>query len=615
MALFVLAVLSLLPDADRLPPLILIGAVVAATVGTVRTVDLRYAGIAAGGVILWSVVYLLVIDTAETEAGGEATPTIRNSSELPDFDDVGGLEDLKQRLEERVIAPITSPEAYEEYDISPVNGILLYGPPGCGKTFIAKALAGEAGFALISATPTDITSKWVGEAAQNIRELFDTARANEPCILLLDELDAVAARRSEMGTSSQQQMVNQLLVELAAIDGSDVVVVGTTNRLEDIDAAIRRSGRFDDRIEVPPPDAGARREILRIALDDRPVTSPLDLSKTVSATAGYASSDVETLAEIASRHALSAGEPIDEHHLSAAVTETGTSIANWLPAYDSVTEGRTDVSVVQPDGVNISATETLETDVQIRFADVLGMEETKQQIQTRLLDPLRNNAWYKTIGLADVDGALLYGPSSSILTKLARATAGELGLPLVVFSPEQLGTDLQRRPANRMSELFAIARANTPCVVVITDLDRLAPVTTGARQGISFGDRLAGQLRQLAEADILVIGTATEIAQVTPAVRDTGCFDVRIEISHPDVDTRKTVLRSTLADGVLADEFDWDQAAAAVEGLSSDEIRSVAEMAARRAVHNGQALSIEGLAAAASEYQTDGEDGPPRYIT
>ncbi|MFC7078499.1 AAA family ATPase [Haloarcula halophila] len=615
LALFVVAVLSLLPETDRLPPLLLVGAVVGATVGTVTTFDPRYAGIAAGGLVIWSVVYLLVSDTADTEAGEEPTPRIRKPSELPDFDDVGGLEDLKQRLEERVIAPITSPDAYEEYDISPVNGILLYGPPGCGKTFVANALAGESGFALISATPTDITSKWVGEAAQNIQVLFETARANEPCVLLLDELDAVAASRSEMGTSSQQQMVNQLLVELAAIDGSDVVVVGTTNRLEDIDTAIRRSGRFDDRIEVPPPDAGARREILRVALDGRPVTSTLDLSKTVSATAGYASSDVETLAEIASRHALSASEPIDEHHLSAAVAETGTSIANWLPAYDSVTEGRTDVSVVQPDGVNISATETLETDVQTRFSDVLGMEETKQRIQTRLLDPVRNNAWYETVGLADVDGALFHGPSSSILTKLARATAGELGLPLVVISPEQLGTELQRGPANRMSELFAIARANTPCVVVITDLNRLAPITTDVRQGITFVDRLAGQLRQLAAADLLVIGTATGTAEVASPVRDTGCFEVRIEVSRPDVDTRKTVLRSTLTDEILEDGFDWDQAAAAVAGLASDDIRSVAEMAARTAVRNEQPLSTEGLAAAASEYQSDGEDGPPRYIT
>jgi SpoVK/Ycf46/Vps4 family AAA+-type ATPase len=335
----------------------------------------------------------------------------------------------------------------------------------------------------------------------------------------------------------------------------------------------------------------------------------------VSETAGYASSDVETVAEIASRHALSASEPIDEHHLSAAVAETGTSIANWLPAYESVTEGQTDMSVVQPEGVNISATKTLETDVQIRFSDILRMEETKQQIQTRLLDPLRNNAWYKTIGLADVDGALFYGPSSSALTKLARATAGELGLPLVIFSTEQLGANLQRRPANRLSELLAIARANTPCVFVITDLDRLAPITTDARPGVSFVDRLAGQLRQLAETDLLVIGTATDITQVAPRVRDTGCFDVRIEVSPPDVDTCKTVLRSTLADGIIADGFDWDQAATAVEGLSSDDIRSVAEMAARTAVHNEQALSAKGLEAAASKYQTDGEDGAPRYIS
>ncbi|WP_226021816.1 ATP-binding protein [Halomicrobium salinisoli] len=246
-----------------------------------------------------------------------------------DFDDVGGMGDLKERLRETVIEPVANAETYEEYGIDVLSGLLLYGPPGCGKTHLAGALAGELGHSFVEVSPADVTSKWMGEPAQNVKELFEVARANAPCILFFDEIDGIAGSRRGGMNTSEQQLVNQLLTELEGAAEDDVVVVGATNFVEDVDSAIRRSGRFDERVEVPPPDAEARRQILELHLRDRPVSDDIDWDAVVEPTAGYAASDLELLAEDAARNALRDGSPVEQDHLEAAVWETQSSIANW----------------------------------------------------------------------------------------------------------------------------------------------------------------------------------------------------------------------------------------------------------------------------------------------
>jgi SpoVK/Ycf46/Vps4 family AAA+-type ATPase len=246
-----------------------------------------------------------------------------------DFDDVGGMGDLKARLEETVIDPLENADAYAEYGIDVLSGLLLYGPPGCGKTHLAGALAGELGHSFVEISPADVTSKWMGEPARNVAEVFEVARANAPCVLFIDEIDGIAGSRRGSMNTSEQQLVNQLLTELEGAAAEDVVVVAATNFVEDIDAALRRSGRFDERVEVPPPDADARRQILGIHLRDRPVAEGIDWDAIVGPTAGYAASDLELVAEDAARHALRAGSEITQAHLETAVRETHSSIADW----------------------------------------------------------------------------------------------------------------------------------------------------------------------------------------------------------------------------------------------------------------------------------------------
>ena len=253
-----------------------------------------------------------------------------------DFSDVGGMTDLKETLKDRVIDPLQRPELYEEYDLGVVNGVLLHGPPGTGKTYITEALAGELGYNVVIAQASDITSSLVGEAADNMADLFEIARNNQPCLLFLDEIDAIAAERSGSTnkTMSESQMITQFLTEMSATKGEDVVVVSATNLPDEIDGAAWR--RFDERIEVPPPDATARAAILRVHLRDRPVvTDEIDWEEIKQATDGYVASDLEIIASTAARNALKEARdadsvvPISQAHLTAAIEDTDPSLDAW----------------------------------------------------------------------------------------------------------------------------------------------------------------------------------------------------------------------------------------------------------------------------------------------
>lgn len=271
-------------------------------------------------------------------ANGEPAKASQYLDPQPDlsFSDVGGMTDLKETLKDQVIDPLERPELYKEYDLGVVNGVLLYGPPGTGKTYITQALAGELGYNYIEVQASDITSSLVGEAADNVAELFEVARENQPCLLFIDEIEAIAAERSggSRKTMSESQMITQFLTEMSETKGEDVIAVSATNLPDEIDGAAWR--RFDERIEVPPPDGTARAAVLRIHLRDRPVlTQEIDWEQIKTQTEGYSSSDLEIIASNAARKALKEARdadevvPIEQQHLEAAIEGTDSSLQAW----------------------------------------------------------------------------------------------------------------------------------------------------------------------------------------------------------------------------------------------------------------------------------------------
>lgn len=275
-------------------------------------------------------------DSGDTDETPEADPE-QFLEEPPDqdFSDVGGLSELKETLKDKVIDPLERPALYDEYDLGVVNAILLYGSPGTGKTYVTEALAGELGYNFVDVSATDITSSLVGESADNVADLFAVARDNQPCLVFIDEIDALMASRSggSQKTQSQRQMVNQFLTELTETRGEEVIIVGATNLPDEVDdAAI---SRFQERIEVPPPDASARAAVLRVHLRNRPVLhDEIDWEAVKDQTAGYSARDLEIVATESARIALAEArknddlQPITQSHIEAAIETTEPALAN-----------------------------------------------------------------------------------------------------------------------------------------------------------------------------------------------------------------------------------------------------------------------------------------------
>jgi AAA+ superfamily predicted ATPase len=251
--------------------------------------------------------------------------------------DVAGMTEVKQRLEAAFLAPMRNPDLRRLYGKSLRGGLLLYGPPGCGKTFIARAVAGELGAKFIAVSFADIIDMFVGQSERNIHELFEIARRNAPCVLFLDEVDAIGQKRSQLRHTPMRSAVNQLLLELDDISGNNegVFLLAATNHPWDVDSALRRPGRFDRTLLVLPPDAAAREGVFRYHLKDRPVAG-IDLAKLAKQTDGYSGADIahicETAAERALMDSVRLGEPrmIGTPDLEAAIAEVKPSLASWF---------------------------------------------------------------------------------------------------------------------------------------------------------------------------------------------------------------------------------------------------------------------------------------------
>ncbi|QIO22101.1 AAA family ATPase [Haloarcula sp. JP-L23] len=530
------------------------------------------------------------------------------------FADVGGMSDLLSTLNHKVVRPLEDPETFEEYGIGVVNGVLLHGPPGCGKTYVAGALAGEVGHSFVEVSPADVTSKYMGEPAKKVEELFTVARANAPCILFIDEIDGIAGSRggdSDMN-ASEQQLVNQLLTELEGIAADDVVVVGATNLVEDVDGAIRRSGRFDERVEVPPPDAEARREILRLHLTGRPIAEDLALDSVVEETAGYAASDLELLAENAARAALRADEPIGTAHLASAAAEAETSIPDWVDPAD-VAEG----GVVQPDGVDLQATNLVDPDPDRDFSAVGGMADLKARLEETVLDPIENSDAYAEYDIDVLSGLLLYGPPGCGKTHLAGALAGELGHSFVEVSPADVTSKWMGEPARNVAQLFDIARANAPCVLFIDEIDGIASSRRGSMNTSEqqLVNQLLTELEGAAADDVVVVGATNFVEDVDEALRRSGRFDERVEVPPPDAEARREILDIHLRTRPVAEDVDWDAVVEPTEGYAASDLELLAEDAARHAFRDDSHIAQTHLETAVWETRSSiaDWDGRDRY--
>src|SRR5213594_4404467 len=470
------------------------------------------------------------------------------------YEDVGGLRGEIQRIREMVELPLRHPELFQRLGIEPPKGIFLYGPPGCGKTLVAKAVANEsdANFYVISGP--EIKSKFYGESEARLREIFQKAQETAPSIIFIDELDAIAPKREEVTGEVEHRVVAQLL---SLMDGmgarGNIIVIGATNRPNAIDPALRRPGRFDREIEIGVPDKIGRHEILQIHTRAMPLTSDVNLDRLSEISHGYTGADISALCREAAMKSLRRYLPQvnleDERIPSAMLEKMEVNLDDFMNAYREITPtAMREVYVEVPS---------------VQWADVGGLTDVKQELQEAVEWPLKKPEAFTRVGIRPPKGILLFGPPGCGKTILARAVATESEANFISIKGPELFSKWVGESEKAIREVFRKGRTAAPSIVFFDELDSVVP-----RRGMGFGDsgvseRVISQL--LSELDgieslvnVVVIGATNRPDIIDPAVLRPGRFDRLIYVPAPDHLTRLNILKIHARNMPLARDADLE---------------------------------------------------------
>jgi transitional endoplasmic reticulum ATPase len=522
----------------------------------------------------------------------EATEVVLHyhDAHLPDgafdvtFEDIGGLGTQIQLIRELVQLPLRFPHVYRELGINAPRGLILYGPPGSGKTHIARAVANEIDARVYYISGPDIIGTYAGETEGNLRRIFAEAGHHSPSIIFIDELDALAPKRGETGAHADIRTVTQLLALMDGLTRVDaVVVIGTTNRLEAVDPAFRRPGRFDREIFVGPPETAGRREILEIHSREMPLTSDAleFLDEVARRTHGFVGADLMELCRDAGLSAL---------------RRSTSSLKNYRAAFSVQTENlqvaRTDFETAL-DQVRPSAMrETLVSRSDVSWDDIGGLDRVREELRELVEVPLQKPQLLSAMGLAAHAGVLLHGPSGSGKTLLAKAIANECGVNFIAVDGPEMFTKWLGESEESVRHIFRIARQVAPTVVFFDQLDAIAPIR-GDHAGSMTTERVVNQL--LSELDgvgemsrVIVVGATNRIDLVDPSILRPGRFGTHLLVPLPDEASRAAILRIHLRGVAYERPAERDEIAeriaAETPGFSGAQLRQLCEQAKRFAV-------------------------------
>lgn len=490
------------------------------------------------------------------------------------YEGVGGLQDQIARVHEMVATPLQRPDLFARLGITAPRGILFTGPPGSGKTLLARAVASRTEAAFYHIAGPEIVSKHYGESEAALRKVFEAAERDAPSIVFIDELDAVAPRRDGLSGEKQveRRVVAQLLTLLDGLkDRGRVVVMAATNLPEAIDPALRRPGRFDREIVFHPPGREARKDILSIHLADAPLDTSADLESVAGSTHGYVGADLAALAREAALAALN--RSIDGRDLGAVKTEdvfiTQADLMHGL-------------AVTQPSLLRDTFVDLPETG----WSDVGGMEEAKRMLHEAVLWPLAHPDGVRDLKVRPARGILLSGPPGTGKTLLARALAGQSRMNFIAVSATRILSQFLGEAERSVADLFTKARQAAPTILFFDEIDAIAACRGGRDSAL---DRIVAQL--LVEMDgmspneqIVVLAATNRAAAVDPALRRPGRFDLVVEIPTPDEKARREILNVHLAGRSGASDLDLFSLAQASEGMTGADIQTWVDTAARTAL-------------------------------
>jgi transitional endoplasmic reticulum ATPase len=495
------------------------------------------------------------------------------------WEDIGDLEEAKERIREIVELPMKHPELFKHLGIEPPKGILLYGPPGTGKTLLAKALANEIGAYFITINGPEIMSKFYGESEERLRQVFKEAEENAPAIIFIDEIDAIAPKREEVVGEVEKRVVAQLLTLMDGLkERGKVIVIGATNRPEALDPALRRPGRFDREIEIRPPDKRARLEILQVHTRNMPLSEDVDLAKLAEMTHGYTGADLAALAREAAMSALRRFIKSQTVDLSKA-EEIPVEILRSLKV--TMSDFLEAMKFVRPTLMREVFVEVPE----VRWSDIGGLEEVKQELREAVEWPLRYPEVFEKMGVRPPRGVLLYGPPGTGKTLLAKAVATESGANFIAVRGPEVLSKWVGESERAVRKIFERARQVAPAVIFFDEIDSIATARGYRFDSSGVTDRIVNQM--LTEMDgiqplknVVVIAATNRAELVDPALLRPGRFDRIIYVPPPDLNARKEIFKVHLRKVPLAPDVNVDELASITEGYTGADIEAVVREAA-----------------------------------
>jgi transitional endoplasmic reticulum ATPase len=453
------------------------------------------------------------------------------------YEDIGGLKEELQRVRETIELPMRHPELFRKLGIEPPKGVLLYGPPGTGKTLIAKAVANESGAHFIPIAGPEIISKYYGESEQKLRELFEEARQNAPSIIFIDELDSIAPRREDVTGEVERRVVAQLLTMMDGLEErGQVVVIGATNRVDAIDPALRRPGRFDREIEIGVPNEVDRGEILKIHTRGMPVAKDVELMKLSQQTHGFVGADLAALAREGAIRALRRYLP----EIDLEAEEIPAEVLDRMEVFAH--DFRDALRDVGPSAMREVLLEVPHT----RWEDVGGLDSEKEEVREAVEYPLTQRAKFDRLGIEPPRGVLLYGPPGTGKTLIARAVATESGANFIPVRGPQLLSKWVGESERAVREIFKKARQVAPSIIFFDELDALAPARgagTDSHVIESVLNQILTEMDGLLEMrNVVVMGATNRLDIVDPALLRTGRYDRLVYIGEPAEEDRRRIL-------------------------------------------------------------------------
>jgi transitional endoplasmic reticulum ATPase len=484
------------------------------------------------------------------------------------YEDIGGLEREVSRVREMVELPLRYSALFERLGVLAPKGVLLYGAPGTGKTLLARAVAAESRAHFIHLNGPEIMRKYYGESEAKLRELFEEAARHAPAILFIDEIDAVAPKRTEVLGEVEKRVVAQLL---SLMDGfvarGQVVVMGATNIPEVLDPALRRPGRFDREIEIGIPDTEARNKILRIHTRAMPLAGDVDLREIAEHSHGFVGADLEALCQevgmIALRRFL-ATAPLDIDG-NADVSSLHVTREDFLAGLKEVEPSATREFFIEKSDAT--------------FASLAGLEQAKRLLETVVEHSHVHDELYQHAGLTPPRGILLSGPSGTGKTAMARALSGEKGIPLIAIDGPQLYSKWLGESERALREVFKKARRAAPCILFFDTIDAIAPKFGSEHLGSDVYQRILSQL--LREIDnlgdvkgVVLLAASNRPERIEPALLRSGRFDYVVPFTPPNLAERTAILRLCCRQAPLAADVDFNEFAEETEGFTGADIES-----------------------------------------